>query len=72
MTSPRHAIDHRIAFSSENRREEGIVSDLTVAENIVLGIQARQGLRKIRRDRSRMQSIPSTWMRSMCDRPIRP
>ena len=42
MTSPRHAIDHHIAFSSEDRREEGIVSDLTVAENIVLGIQARQ------------------------------
>ena len=42
MTSPRHAIDRRIAFSSEDRREEGIVADLTVAENIVLGIQARR------------------------------
>ena len=49
-SSPRHAIDHRIAFSSEDRRAEGIVADLTVAENIVLGIQARRGwLRKIGR-----------------------
>ena len=41
--SPRHAIGHRIAFSSENRHAEGVVADLTVGENIVLGIQARRG-----------------------------
>jgi len=41
--SPRHAIGNRLSFSSENRRAEGIVADLTVAENIVLGIQARRG-----------------------------
>lgn len=46
--SPRQAIDNRVAFSSENRRAEGIIADLTVAENIVLGIQARRGaLRKL-------------------------
>ncbi|MDH6181203.1 monosaccharide-transporting ATPase [Microbacteriaceae bacterium SG_E_30_P1] len=49
ITNPRNAIDRRIAFSSENRRSEGIIGDLTVAENIVLGIQAKRGwLRKIR------------------------
>ena len=48
ITAPRHAIDHRIAFSSEDRRAEGIVGDLTVAENIILGIQARRGwLRRV-------------------------
>ena len=48
IANPRNAIDNRIAFSSENRREEGIIGDLTVAENIVLGIQARRGwLRKV-------------------------
>ncbi len=48
MTTPLHAIDHGIAFSSEDRRAEGIVAELTVAENIVLGIQARRGwLRKV-------------------------
>jgi simple sugar transport system ATP-binding protein len=50
LSSPRHAIQGRIAFSSENRRAEGIIADLTVAENIVLGIQAQRGsMRKIRR-----------------------
>ena len=49
LSSPRHAIEHRIAFSSEDRRAEGIIADLTVGENIVLGIQARRGwLRKLR------------------------
>ena len=57
ITTPRHAIENRIAFSSEDRREEGIVGDLTVAENIVLGIQARRGWRRIRRsDQERVVS----------------
>jgi simple sugar transport system ATP-binding protein len=43
ITTPRHAIDRRIAFSSEDRRAEGIIADLTVAENIILGIQAKRG-----------------------------
>jgi simple sugar transport system ATP-binding protein len=49
-STPRHAIENRMAFSSENRRAEGIIADLTVAENIVLGIQARRGaMRPIRK-----------------------
>jgi len=48
--TPRHAIDHRIAFSSEDRRAEGIIPDLTVAENIVLGVQAKRGaVRRVRK-----------------------
>ena len=69
MTSPRHAIDHRIAFSSEDRREEGIVSDLTVAENIVLGIQARKG-RKIRS--SNQESVVSEYLTALDIRPADP
>ena len=49
LSSPRHAIGHKIAFSSEDRRAEGIITDLTVGENIALGIQAKRGwLRKLR------------------------
>lgn len=49
LSTPRHSIDRRIAFSSEDRRAEGIIADLTVGENIALGIQARRGwLRKLR------------------------
>jgi galactofuranose transport system ATP-binding protein len=50
LTTPHRALARRIAFSSEDRRGEGVVGDLTVAENILLGLQARRGwLRPIRR-----------------------
>ena len=71
LSSPRHAIDHRIAFSSEDRRAEGIVAELTVAENIVLGIQARRGwLRKIRR--SEQDAVVSEYMNALGVRPADP
>ncbi|WP_084039495.1 sugar ABC transporter ATP-binding protein [Demequina sp. NBRC 110053] len=41
--SPRQAMAHRMALSSENRRAEGVVADLTVAENMILGLQAQRG-----------------------------
>jgi simple sugar transport system ATP-binding protein len=40
---PADGLAHKIAFSSENRRDEGIISDLTVRENLVLAVQARRG-----------------------------
>ncbi|MET9065562.1 sugar ABC transporter ATP-binding protein [Streptosporangium sandarakinum] len=43
LRTPRAAIRHRLAFCSENRREEGLVPDLTVRENIVLALQAARG-----------------------------
>jgi simple sugar transport system ATP-binding protein len=70
ITSPRQAIERRIAFSSEDRRAEGIVSDLTVAENIVLGLQARKGFRKIRR--STQESVVSEYMTALDVRPADP
>lgn len=41
--SPREAIHRRIAFCSENRKTEGIIGDLTIRENIILALQAKQG-----------------------------
>ncbi len=71
MTSPRHAIDRRIAFSSEDRRGEGIVADLTVAENIVLGIQARRGwARKIRK--SEQDAVVAEYIAALGVRPANP
>ena len=70
ITTPRHAIEHRIAFSSEDRREEGIVGDLTVAENIVLGIQARRGWRRIRR--SEQERVVSESIAALGVRPADP
>ena len=71
ITSPRHAIDHRIAFSSEDRRAEGIIADLTVAENIVLGIQAQRGwLKRVRK--SEADAIVAEYMEALSVRPANP
>ena len=43
---PRDAINRLIAFCPEDRKENGIVQDLTVRENIILAIQAKQGFFK--------------------------
>ena len=71
ISNPRHAIDRRIAFSSENRRAEGVVGDLTVAENIVLGIQAKRGaLRKVRK--SEQERIVAEYIEALGVRPANP
>jgi galactofuranose transport system ATP-binding protein len=41
--TPVDGLDHGIAYSTENRRDEGIVGDLTVRENLILAVQARRG-----------------------------
>jgi len=71
ITNPRHAIDRRIALSSEDRRAEGIIGDLTVAENIVLGIQAKRGaLRKIRK--GEQDAIVEEYIQALGVRPANP
>lgn len=71
VSSPRHAIDRRVAFSSENRRAEGITADLSVAENIVLGIQACRGaLRKV--SRSEQDAVVSEYIEALGIRPADP
>jgi simple sugar transport system ATP-binding protein len=71
LTSPRQAIENGIAFSSENRRADGIIADLTVAENIVLGIQARRGaLRKI--GRAEQDAVVSEYIAALGVRPADP
>jgi simple sugar transport system ATP-binding protein len=41
--SPISGLAQKIAFSTENRRDEGIIGDLTVRENLILAVQARRG-----------------------------
>ncbi|WP_068116545.1 sugar ABC transporter ATP-binding protein [Tropicimonas marinistellae] len=43
LTSPRGAVEHRFGLCPEDRKIDGIVGDLSVRENIVLSLQARQG-----------------------------
>jgi monosaccharide-transporting ATPase len=43
LKSPGHAISEGIAFLSENRRDEGIIGDLTIRENMILAMQGLRG-----------------------------
>jgi len=71
MTSPRSAIDKRMVFSSEDRRGEGVIGDLTVAQNIVLGIQARRGwMRRVRRTEE--DAIVAEYIKALDVRPADP
>ena len=43
IATPRAGLRHRVAMSSENRRVEGVIEDLSVRDNIVLALQALRG-----------------------------
>lgn len=43
MRSPRAAIARGFAFSSEDRKGEGIIGELSVRDNMILALQARRG-----------------------------
>ena len=46
INSPRSAMMAGMGFCSEDRKNEGIFADLTVRENIILALQARNGVFK--------------------------
>ncbi|MCA2216240.1 sugar ABC transporter ATP-binding protein [Jidongwangia harbinensis] len=71
LRGPRTAMRHRIAFSSENRRAEGLVEDLSVRENIVLALQASRGwLRPI--SRRRQEELADKYIKALHIRPADP
>lgn len=43
LNSPRDAIRHGFGLCPEDRKEEGIIADLSVRENIILALQAKMG-----------------------------
>lgn len=43
---PIDAINNKIGFCSEDRKLEGIISDLSIRENIILALQAKNGIMK--------------------------
>jgi simple sugar transport system ATP-binding protein len=71
LSTPRHALAHQIAFSSEDRRAEGIIGDLTVAENIVIGMQAQRGWRRTVR-RAERDTIVAEYIAALGIRPSDP
>jgi monosaccharide-transporting ATPase len=44
LPHPNAALRHDVAFSSEDRKREGIIGDLTVRENIALAVQTVRGV----------------------------
>jgi simple sugar transport system ATP-binding protein len=46
LASPKDAIRRRIAFCPEDRKRDGVIGELSVRENIILALQARQGIFK--------------------------
>lgn len=43
LRSPRQAVQHGFALCPEDRKVEGIIPELSVRENIILALQAKQG-----------------------------
>ncbi|WP_231127550.1 sugar ABC transporter ATP-binding protein [Motilibacter aurantiacus] len=71
LRTPRAATSHGIAFTSENRRTEGLVGELTVRENIILALQAARGwTRPIAR--KRQDELVDEYIKALDIRPANP
>lgn len=71
LSGPRKAISLGVVYSSENRRSEGIISELSVQENITLALQAERGiLRRMRPHRRR--ELAMSWIEALDIRPPDP
>ena len=65
---PRQALKAGIAYSTESRKAEGIVAELTVRENITLALQADRGwIRRI--PRARQDELSASWIEALDIRP---
>jgi len=71
LRDPQLAMKKGIAFSSENRRTEGIIGELSVRENIILALQASRGwTRPI--PRRRQDEIVDKYIKALQIRPADP
>lgn len=62
LSTPRDAIAAGIGFCSEDRKKEGAILDLSVRENIILALQARNGLLRVI-PRKRQQQLAADYIR---------
>jgi simple sugar transport system ATP-binding protein len=64
VNNPRDAVSHGFALCPEDRKTEGIVGDLSVRDNIILALQARQGwMRPI--PRRKVEEIAQHYVRTL-------
>jgi simple sugar transport system ATP-binding protein len=71
LRSPRAAIDHRIGFCSEDRKEEGLIADLTVRDNLLLAMQATKGWAR-RIPRREQDRLTAEFIKALDIRPTDP
>ncbi|MEP6842818.1 MAG: sugar ABC transporter ATP-binding protein [Pseudolysinimonas sp.] len=71
FNEPRDALAAGVAYSSEDRKREGIIAELSVRENILLALQAEQGwVRRI--PRRRQDELTASWIEALDIRPANP
>jgi simple sugar transport system ATP-binding protein len=71
LRTPRQAIATGIAYSSENRKAEGIIDQLTVRENITLALQSQRGIWR-RISMARQRELAASWIEALGIRPTSP
>lgn len=71
LRTPRQAIAIGIAYSSENRKAEGIIDQLTVRENIALALQSQRGIWR-RISMARQRELAASWIEALAIRPTSP
>jgi simple sugar transport system ATP-binding protein len=64
LTSPRRAIRRGVVYSSEDRKSEGIIGDLTVRENILISLQADNGWFR-RLSRARQSELAESYIEAL-------
>ncbi|MDN4472958.1 sugar ABC transporter ATP-binding protein [Demequina zhanjiangensis] len=68
LESPRTAMSLGVVYSSENRRRDGIVAEMSVLDNITLGLQAERGI--IRRlPPAHRRELAMSWVDALDIRP---
>ncbi|WP_062461206.1 sugar ABC transporter ATP-binding protein [Demequina soli] len=68
LDSPRRAMSLGVVYSSEDRRRDGIVAELSVLDNITLALQSEQGmLRQI--PAARRRDLAASWVEALDIRP---
>jgi len=71
VSHPRGALTSKIAFSSEDRKHEGIIDDLSVRDNIALAVQAGRGwMRPI--PRAELDALAADYIERLNIRPPDP
>ncbi len=68
LDSPRRAMSLGVVYASEDRRRDGIVAEMSVLDNITLGLQAERGsFRRIPPERRR--ELAASWVDALGIRP---